>query len=78
MNDRYVILTRDSLKKITYGIHSLDQAQRELVRAELQPYVGKQLWENDLRHLLHEFKEHHQLSSIDIEALKEAFFTESH
>jgi hypothetical protein len=37
--------------------------------------VGKKLWEADLRKLLHEFKEHHQLSNIDIEGVKEAFLT---
>jgi hypothetical protein len=75
LNNRFVILTTEQLKKVTYAIHSLQQPQRELLRETLHPYVGHQLWEADLRKLLHEFKEHHQLSNIDIEGIKEAFFT---
>jgi|GEM_PF-5178416 len=74
MNDKYVELTSESLKEITYGVRSLNQEQRELVRRALAPYVGKQLWENDLKRILREFKESRALSSIDMDALREAFF----
>ncbi len=75
LNDEFIVLTTERLKEITYAIHSLSQPQRELLRETLHPYVGKKLWEADLRKILHEFKEHHQLSNIDIEAIKETFFT---
>lgn len=75
LNNDFIILTTEQLKKTTYSIHSLQQEQRELLREVLHPYIGKKLWEADLRKLLREFKEHHQLSNIDIENVKEAFFT---
>ncbi len=75
LNTRFVELTSESLKKITFGIHSLQQSQREMLREKLHPYIGKKLWEADLRHLLHEFKEHHALSNIDLDEIKETFFS---
>jgi len=73
MNE-HVQLTSLELKEIVFGIHSLNQQQRELVHEVLEPYVGKQLWKQDFKKMLWKLKDAHQLSEIDIEGVMSAFF----
>jgi hypothetical protein len=73
MNE-HIQLTSLELKEIVYGIHSLNQQQRELVHEVLEPYVGKQLWKQDFKKMLWKLKDSHQLSEIDIEGVMSAFF----
>jgi len=72
--NRQIILTHEQLKEVTYGIHSLNQAERELMRAKLEPYVGRKLYARDLKQILHSLRQTHELSMLDVEAITAAFF----
>jgi hypothetical protein len=69
-----IILTHEELKAKTFAIHSLNQEQREIMRVKLEPYVGRTLYARDLKHILHELRQSHELSTIDVDGIANAFF----
>ena len=70
-------LTREEIKKLTYGLRSLDDGQRALVRETLEDlarggddHVGPE----ELKRALRKLREDHRLSDIDCEAVQRAVF----
>lgn len=68
----HIILHRDQIKELTWEQKSLNESQRELLRAKLLPQAGEPLYRRDLVKMLRELRDSRQISRIDYEVLLEA------
>lgn len=70
-------LTREEIKKLVYGVRSLDDGQRALVKAALEKLArssdGRVSLE-ELRKELRSLREDHRLSEMDTDAVMSAVF----
>jgi hypothetical protein len=70
-------ITKEELDKLTFGIESLDQTQRELVRHELKQMrdrTGGILYEESVRKELSRMKNEGEISDVDVRNIVEALF----
>lgn len=70
-------LTRDAIKKLVFGVRSLDDGQRALVRATLEDLASggdDRVGPEELKKALRRLREDHRISEIDAEAIVRAVF----
>ena len=70
-------LTREEIKKLVYGIRSLDDGQRALVRETLEKLArssDSRVSPEELRKELRRLREDHRLSEMDTDAVTRAVF----
>ncbi len=70
-------LTTDQIKKLVYGIESLNQEQRGLITELLERLAGGHdghVYPLDLQKELWRLRDAHQLSDIDVKAVTRAVF----
>jgi hypothetical protein len=70
-------LTREEIKKLVYGLRSLDDGQKALVRATLEDLASggdDHVGPEELKKALRRLREDHRISEIDSEAIYRAVF----
>jgi len=70
-------LTREEIKKLVYGIKSLDDAQRALIREALERLARSsdtRVSEEELRKELRRLREDYRISETDSDAVLRAVF----
>ncbi len=70
-------LTTEEIKKLTYGLKSLDQNQRAAVSevlVKLAHSADARISEDELRRELSKLKADHQISDFDAKAVMQAVF----
>lgn len=70
-------LTREEIKKLVYGVRSLDDGQRALVKAALEKLARSsdgRVSPEELRKELRSLREDHRLSEMDTDAVMSAVF----
>lgn len=74
-----VRLTREEIKKLVYGLKSLDEDQRELVRETLDRLAHSsdgRISPEELRKELADLRRAYEISEIDADAITSAVFPE--
>ncbi len=70
-------LTREEIKKLVYGVRSLDDGQRALVRETLEGLArggDDRVGPEELKKALRRLREDHRISEIDADAVFKSVF----
>ena len=70
-------LTREEIKKLTYGLRTLDDGQKALVRETLEDLASggdDRVGPEELKKALRRLREDHRISEIDSDAIFRAVF----
>lgn len=70
-------LNREEIKKLVYGIKSLDESQRSLIKETLEKLASSsddRISTEELRKELRRLREEHRISETDTEAVTRAVF----
>ena len=71
-----VKLTSDQIKRLVYGIESLQEAQRALVSETLSGLMQEhqQIWPQDLQRALRRLRDGYKISELDEKSIASAVF----
>ena len=77
MSSSPIRLSRDEIKKLTHGLRSLDEGQRDLIRGTLETLAhssDSRISEEELHRALSALRKAHLISEIDEDAVMKAVF----